>query len=112
MQTNTARRDPARIKQAIECLHHARRLLRKAGCKRAAQRVRGALKSAEGAHRHAENLKNRADITMAMEFELKMLNAMCPPSQHPINPLITDVMSLEGRWAEEAAADLRAAGAS
>jgi hypothetical protein len=53
MSTTTAHRDPVRIEQAIECLRHARRLLRKAGCKRAAQRVRGALKSAEGAHRHA-----------------------------------------------------------
>lgn len=60
MKTNAARRDPVRIEQAIECLRHARRLLRKAGCKRAAQRVRGALKSAEGAHRHAENINGRA----------------------------------------------------
>jgi hypothetical protein len=48
--------DLARIDCAIAKLREARDLLREAGAVKATAYVRGALKSAEGARRHAESL--------------------------------------------------------
>lgn len=46
-------------RDAVECLRQARNLLVKAGANRAADKVRVAMKSAEGAVRHAEGKASR-----------------------------------------------------
>jgi hypothetical protein len=54
--------EPGRLQLVQEALTHlrrARRLLRLAHAKRAASAARSALKSAEGAERHAINLETR-----------------------------------------------------
>lgn len=51
--------DAGRVEDAIELLKQARTALVKAGATRAAEKVRVALKSAEGAKRHADRLLNQ-----------------------------------------------------
>jgi hypothetical protein len=52
---------PIVIKNALADLRSARDLLRDAGCKNAADYVARAMKSAEGALRHAESWRHRTD---------------------------------------------------
>lgn len=52
--------DDVKVRTAIINLRTARRLLREAGAARAAERVRLALRSADGALRHVERLESRS----------------------------------------------------
>lgn len=54
--------DLARVPTAIVKLREAQDLLKGAGVTRAADRVRGALKSVEGAERHTSRIEFRAEL--------------------------------------------------
>lgn len=54
------RLQPMYIDNALLHLRYARKQLRECGCKRAADYVARALKSAEGAHRHADRMARSA----------------------------------------------------
>lgn len=51
--------DAADIRHALGLLRHARNILARAGADKAADKVRRALKSAEGASRHADGKHRR-----------------------------------------------------
>ena len=53
--------DLARVRQAVALLRAARYLLKEVGAKKSVDRIRKALKSAEGAERHVSRLADHAD---------------------------------------------------
>ena len=63
--------DLMRIDQAIEDLKSARELLKRAGASNAVDMVRRALKSAEGAGRHAQGLRARQTTTEVLPAAVK-----------------------------------------
>jgi hypothetical protein len=56
------------VRRAISALREARELLERAGATRAVERVRAALKSADGARRHAELREDRERVRDAARW--------------------------------------------
>jgi hypothetical protein len=74
--------DLEKIQEAIKKLREARELLKSAGAAKSATRVRRALKSAEGAERHADGVmtlrrKTKAVIAAEEQFNLLVRVAAC-----------------------------------